>query len=65
MVILYILLVLVAVILARTMMFTPKKTEDRERPPDKENIQRRRPSRRLSENTPGPAERCGPFGGKR
>ena len=33
MVILYILLVLVAVILARTMMFTPKKTEDRERPP--------------------------------
>ena len=33
MVILYILLVLVAVILARTLMFTPKKTEDRERPP--------------------------------
>ena len=33
MVILYILLVLIAVILARTLMFTPKKTEDRERPP--------------------------------
>ena len=33
MVILYILLVLVAVILARTMISTPKKTRDRERPP--------------------------------